>query len=320
MGTAGGCHGILLQCLEVFALYLDPYRKWPPVAGHFITTTPRLTVRKDPPQRDDCAVMAAQSYSLPLGPSIRFPTRSRCIGKSDAERVGALRRVDHCPACRVQPAGRAQSRAARQLRRAGAARPQPLCAAGQRRGPSRPAITSEQLARATAGNPARVLVATHRRRTDARIPKEGRHLVREVEHELADTNRRIEELRDKREAALLADDTNALDAIELTMSRLQRAARRQQERLRLLAGSRSRRTRPRRCQAQAGIARALRQEAGGGRCRRGRIAGDGRARGRALSQDHRYQGNRPSRVADFATRTITLPPVRSKARHYQAVR
>jgi hypothetical protein len=30
MGTAGGCHGILLQCLEIFALYLDPCREWPP--------------------------------------------------------------------------------------------------------------------------------------------------------------------------------------------------------------------------------------------------------------------------------------------------
>jgi len=29
MGTAGGCHGILLQCLEIFALYLDPCREWP---------------------------------------------------------------------------------------------------------------------------------------------------------------------------------------------------------------------------------------------------------------------------------------------------
>ena len=66
-------------------------------------------------------------------------------------------------------------------------------------------------------------------------PKKAETLVREVEHELADTNRRIEELRDKREAALLADDTNALDAIELTVSRLQRTAQRQQERLRLLA-------------------------------------------------------------------------------------
>jgi hypothetical protein len=64
--------------------------------------------------------------------------------------------------------------------------------------------------------------------------KKADALVKEVEHELADSNRRIEELRDKREAALLADDTNALDAIELTVSRLQRTAQRQQERLRLL--------------------------------------------------------------------------------------
>ena len=35
MGTAGGCHGILLQCLEIFALYLDPCRKWPPCSRTF---------------------------------------------------------------------------------------------------------------------------------------------------------------------------------------------------------------------------------------------------------------------------------------------
>ena len=68
----------------------------------------------------------------------------------------------------------------------------------------------------------------------AQAPKKAAALVAETERELADTQRRIEELRDKREAALLADDTNALDAIELTVSRLQRTAGRQQERLRLL--------------------------------------------------------------------------------------
>jgi hypothetical protein len=68
----------------------------------------------------------------------------------------------------------------------------------------------------------------------AQFQKKAATVMREVEAELADTQRRIEELRDKREAALLADDTNALDAIELTVSRLQRTAQRQQERLRLL--------------------------------------------------------------------------------------
>ena len=65
-------------------------------------------------------------------------------------------------------------------------------------------------------------------------PKKAAALVAETERELADTNRRIEELRDKREQALLADNSTALDAIELTVSRLQRTAQRQQERLRLL--------------------------------------------------------------------------------------
>jgi hypothetical protein len=35
MGTAGGCHGILLQCLEIFALYLDPCRERPPCKRTF---------------------------------------------------------------------------------------------------------------------------------------------------------------------------------------------------------------------------------------------------------------------------------------------
>jgi hypothetical protein len=30
METAGGCHGTLLHGLEIFALYLDPCREWPP--------------------------------------------------------------------------------------------------------------------------------------------------------------------------------------------------------------------------------------------------------------------------------------------------
>jgi hypothetical protein len=65
-------------------------------------------------------------------------------------------------------------------------------------------------------------------------PKKAATVVREVEHELADTTARIEQLRHKRESALLANDTNALDVIETTQARLEKAAERQQERLRLL--------------------------------------------------------------------------------------
>ena len=130
-------------------------------------------------------------------------------------------------------------------------------------------------------------------------PKKAATLVHEVEHELADTTARIEQERDKREAALLADDTNALDAIELTMSRLSRAAGRQQERLRLLQKQVEDDEAAAVAKRREAVARALRQEAGGGRCRRGRIAGDGRARGDALSQDHRHPGNRAGRVADL---------------------
>jgi chromosome segregation ATPase len=64
--------------------------------------------------------------------------------------------------------------------------------------------------------------------------KKASTLIREVEAELADLNRRIDVERDKREQALLADDANALDALDLTISRLQRAQGRQQERLKLL--------------------------------------------------------------------------------------
>ena len=60
MGTAGGCHGILLQCLEIFALCLDPCREWPPCSRTFYNNYAHgFTVRKDPPQRDECAVMSA---------------------------------------------------------------------------------------------------------------------------------------------------------------------------------------------------------------------------------------------------------------------
>jgi hypothetical protein len=65
-------------------------------------------------------------------------------------------------------------------------------------------------------------------------PKKAATLIREVEKELAETAARLEQERDKREQALLADDSNALDALDLTISRLQRAQGRQQERLRLL--------------------------------------------------------------------------------------
>ena len=103
-------------------------------------------------------------------------------------------------------------------------------------------------------------------------PEEGRRAGRRDRAELADTNRRIEAMRDKREQALLADDTTALDAIELTMSRLQRTAQRQQERLRLLQQAGRGRGAGRRQQAQASPTRALRQAAGGGRPGRSRIA------------------------------------------------
>ena len=67
-----------------------------------------------------------------------------------------------------------------------------------------------------------------------RFEKKAATVMREVEQELADTNRRIEELRIKRNAALLDNDTAALDVIEVTQARLQKAATRQSERLRLL--------------------------------------------------------------------------------------
>ena len=68
----------------------------------------------------------------------------------------------------------------------------------------------------------------------AQFQKKASTLIREVEAELADTQRRIHELQVKREQALIFDDTNALDVIETTQARLQKAAGRAQERLRLL--------------------------------------------------------------------------------------
>lgn len=68
----------------------------------------------------------------------------------------------------------------------------------------------------------------------AQAPKKAATVMREVEKELADLNARIEQEHDRREQALLAADGNALDALDLTISRLQRAQGRAQERLRLL--------------------------------------------------------------------------------------
>jgi hypothetical protein len=58
--------------------------------------------------------------------------------------------------------------------------------------------------------------------------------VTDVEHELTDIDRRLAELATRREQALLADDSKALDVIEVTQGRLEKAARRAQERLKLL--------------------------------------------------------------------------------------
>ena len=83
-------------------------------------------------------------------------------------------------------------------------------------------------------------------------PKKAAMVIREVEAELADTAARIEQLRLKREAALLADDSNALDVIETTQGRLEKAAGRAHERLRLLqqqVAEEERRGRPKRRQA-----------------------------------------------------------------------
>ena len=68
----------------------------------------------------------------------------------------------------------------------------------------------------------------------AQAPKKAATVIREVEAELADTIARIEQLDRKRAAALIADDSAALDVIEVTQARLQKAARRARERLRLL--------------------------------------------------------------------------------------
>jgi hypothetical protein len=64
--------------------------------------------------------------------------------------------------------------------------------------------------------------------------KKAATVVREIEQDLADTAARIEQERRKREQALLFDDSNALDQIDLTLARLSKTAGRAQERLRLL--------------------------------------------------------------------------------------
>ena len=64
--------------------------------------------------------------------------------------------------------------------------------------------------------------------------KKATTTIREVEHELADVAARIEQLRGRREHALLFGDGKELDAIETTLAALNKQAGRAQERLRLL--------------------------------------------------------------------------------------
>jgi hypothetical protein len=66
------------------------------------------------------------------------------------------------------------------------------------------------------------------------VQKKIADAVNDVELELTDIDRRLAELRHKHEAALLADSTKELDVIEVTQGRLEKAARRAQERLKLL--------------------------------------------------------------------------------------
>ena len=106
-------------------------------------------------------------------------------------------------------------------------------------------------------------------------PKKAETLVREVEAELADTQRRIEQERDKREAALLADDTNALDAIEVTQSRLQRAAQRQRGAPAAAPKAGRGRGAGRRPETACGPARAVGSEGFGERRPRGRGSNHG---------------------------------------------
>ena len=57
---------ILLQCLEIFPPSWTPVFIAAPVAGHLLTNYAHgLPSVRTHPQRDDCAVMAPQPYSLP---------------------------------------------------------------------------------------------------------------------------------------------------------------------------------------------------------------------------------------------------------------
>ena len=110
-----------------------------------------------------------------------------------------------------------------------------------------------------------------------------------------------------------------LDAIELTVSRLQRTAQRQQERLRLLAAHSSR--------ADEAAEIAKRRQALRERFAKKLAEADAAAVelletvARAVVLFRKIIDIRETARAAWptaATRTITLPPVRSKARHYQA--
>ena len=107
-------------------------------------------------------------------------------------------------------------------------------------------ITSEQLARATAGNPARVLtVATPPRRTNARSPEESRHPGRTRSSPNSPTpTARIEAIARQARGRIARRRYQALDAIELTMSRLAEGRRAPARTPPNFCKSRSRTTRP----------------------------------------------------------------------------
>ena len=133
----------------------------------------------------------------------------------------------------------------------------------------------------------------------AQAPKKAATAINETEHELADLTARIEQERQKREAALLAEDSHALDQIELTMSRLSRAAGRAQERLRLLQK-----------QVEADEHEAVNKRRQALRERFAKKLAESDAAAvelqatvvrmvEALSQDHRHPGNRARRLANL---------------------
>ena len=88
------------------------------------------------------------------------------------------------------------------------------------------------------------------------MAKKAATILAEAQQELLDTNAKLSDTGRRRDQLLLANDATGLDAVEVELANLQKAAVRQADRIRLLeAGGRARDQRTSR-QGTAGVDRA----------------------------------------------------------------